>query len=114
MDIKIMESIVSSDATFALLFLVVLYVAYAYVKKHVEQLREENHEREESIFNLYEKQVEESRNREDRLMTHLEKTTESLENINESLKDLRSELRHVNTRVDDLWEEVKIRGKGGN
>jgi trans-2-enoyl-CoA reductase len=45
-------------------------------------------------------QKEESRLREDRLMAHVEKTTDTLNDIRDSLRDLRSE-------VDDIKLEIR-------
>jgi hypothetical protein len=42
----------------------------------------------------------ESKEREDRLMSHVEKTTETLDDIRDSLRDLRSE-------VDDIKLEIR-------
>jgi predicted nucleic acid-binding Zn-ribbon protein len=42
----------------------------------------------------------ESKEREDRLMNHVEKTTETLDDIRDSLRDLRSE-------VDDIKLEIR-------
>lgn len=104
--VKTAESIASSQYVWAILFIIGIYLAYRAIKKYIEDLKEENQKREEKVLEIYETQKAESRDREDRLMTHVEKTTETLNDINTSLDKLQDEVRIANGRIDDVWNRV--------
>lgn len=109
MDISYAEKIVTSQVVWALLCILVVYAAYKAVIQYIKDLREENRTREEQLVDLYEKQKLESTHREERLMTHIEKTTDTLEKIDTNVEELQKGIVHVNTRVDDILKKIQGR-----
>jgi hypothetical protein len=71
-----------TQGPFALLFVWLLYTTKKDSKEQMDR------------------QVSDSKERENRLMAHVEKTTETLDDIRDSLRDLRSE-------VDDIKLEIR-------
>jgi uncharacterized protein YoxC len=105
-NLKTIEAIVSSQFVWAILCIIGIIFAYRVVKKYIEDLKTENQKREEKVLEIYETQKSESKEREERLMCHVEKTTETLNGINKTLETIQGDVRHVNGRVDDVWQHV--------
>jgi uncharacterized protein (DUF58 family) len=87
---------------FILLFLGVILAAVWLFRN----LRDENAEREAQLKAFYDEQRAESREREKRLMEHLDKTTGTLEKIQQGVAALESS-------VKDVWDEVKFLKRSG-
>lgn len=115
--VETIERVAASQFVWAILCIAILVVAYFAVKAFISRMqieaKEEKHalqaeskEREEAIRRLYETQREESKVREERLMSHLEKTTRTLDAISTNLTDLQ---RQVNNGFEDVWTHLKRR-----
>ncbi|MGD7047100.1 hypothetical protein FZC83_02455 [Rossellomorea marisflavi] len=111
MNLKTVESIAGSQFVWAILCIIGVYVAYRAVKKYIEDLKTENQKREEKVLEIYEQQKLESKDREDRLMSHVERTTDTLAEINVSMDRLHEEVRTANGRIDDVWKHINITNK---
>lgn len=101
-ELSIIEKIVSSQFVWAILCIIVVVVLYKAVVSYVKELKAENVKREDNLLDLYEKQKEESVAREERLMAHVEKTTETLSHINDNLEHLEEEMARVHRRIDGI------------
>ncbi|KON87327.1 hypothetical protein AF332_11150 [Sporosarcina globispora] len=92
-EFKIAESIVSSEYTFALLFIIVLYVFYKWINKN------------------YDEHKADSKERENKLMVHLEKSNETQERTSRTLEKIEGSLHSLEKRMDDgfndVWEKIE-------
>lgn len=104
--IKEIQSIASSEVVFALLFIFGLFVVGRYVVQFIAEMKDENTHRETQIIDLYKEQIANSNNREVELMKHLEKNTEQLGNIADTLNDVQRNLSKLESRVDDNFKDV--------
>lgn len=110
MDFQTLNNIVNSDAIFALLFVVGLYLIGKWFMNFIEEQKLENKQREEMLFNSYKEQLEKSNEREKRLIEHLDKNTEQLENIANTLTKIEQRLTSFEEKVsddlDNVWKEL--------
>lgn len=104
--IKEIQSIASSEVVFALLFIFGLFVVGRYVVQFIAEIKDENTHRETQLIDLYKEQITNSNNREVELMKHLEKNTEQLGNIADTLNDVQRNLSKLESRVDDNFKDV--------
>ena len=58
--------------------------------------------REKKIMDLHEQSKADSNRREERLMTHLEKTTTELTTITHAVGDIQKEMVRMNDRMDEI------------
>jgi predicted Holliday junction resolvase-like endonuclease len=103
MNLKAIEAVVQSQFVWAILCIVVAIVLYQASIRYISDLKVESNSREFRLVELYEKQRSESVGREERLMTHLERTTDTLDTINDRLEDLDREIGAVNSRFDAMY-----------
>lgn len=107
MSVEVVERIATSQFVWAILCIALATGIYFFFRAHINALATQNEEREKLLFSLYEQQKIESKAREDRLMTHLEKTTETLGAINTNLTDLQKE---VKDGFADVWTHLNRKG----
>jgi len=107
MDLISLEKIVQSQFVWAILCIAVVVIMYKALMRYIEDLKKENQARESKVMDLYDKQRTEGMDREERLMAHLERTTDTLISINDNLENLEKEIGNVHLRIDDVWKEVK-------
>lgn len=128
MDLKNILAVAQSEAVFAVLFIGLLWLAAKQIKVTMEQSRESSIEREKYIFDIHERQMLElkenmlhERNnshellieqrvstdkREEALLKHLDKNTEQLSGVADTLKDIQRNLSKLEDRVEDNFMEV--------
>lgn len=128
MGVKEIIAIASSEYVFAILFIGFLWIAVKQVQATMTRERESSAEREKYIFSMQEKQLAElkenmlhERNssyeiiseqrqsfekREGELVKHLNKNTEQLSNIADTLKDVQRNLGKLEDRMEDNFMEV--------
>lgn len=94
-ELKVAESIVTSEYTFALMFIIVLYVFYKWVNKN------------------YDEHKADSKERENKLMAHLEKsndvqerTSKTLDKIEYNLTTLENKMEKMDTGISDIWKRI--------
>lgn len=120
-DIKLLEKIAGSQFVWAIVCFILMIFGYRAIKAYILNLRSESQEREDKLIELYETQKAESKQlfkaqkaeskeREDKLMIHLDKTTDTLGRIDLSLEQMRRDIDKVNLRVDEVWTKMH-RGK---
>ena len=102
--LSLLESIVQSQFTWALLCLMVVWVFYRKMENNSKDLKEENTRRELQIVSMYEEHKQEAGQREERLMTHLERTTDTLEMMEKNLQKLDEKM---DKGFKDVWDHVK-------
>lgn len=78
----------------------------------IREQRKENVKREDDLIELYDRQVCDSRQRETRLLEHLEKTNEAQRQTTETLKQIRNTLGQMEGRIDRM-ERHAFQEKGG-
>lgn len=92
-EIKIAESIASSQYVFAILFIIVLFVFYKWINKN------------------YEEHKQDSKERENKLMDHLEKSNETQERTSRTLEKIEGSLHSLEKRTDEgfnaVWEQIE-------
>lgn len=92
-ELQIAESIVTSEYTFAILFLIVLYFFYKWINKN------------------YDEHKADSKERENKLMAHLEKSNETQERTSRTLEKIEGSLHSLEKRMDDgfndVWEKIE-------
>ena len=110
MSIKEILAVANSEVVFAALFVVGLYSVARYVQTALREQKEENNKREEQLFEMYRQQLEASARREAELMKNLEKNTEQLGNIAETLKEVQRNLGKLEDKVETnfmaVWKEL--------
>lgn len=84
------------------LAVVVLGVIYAF-----KFLRDDTIKRENKYDQLVEENKQEARQREDKLMDHLERYDESLGEINNSIQGINASLSNLTDKVDDLEKKIR-------
>lgn len=72
----------------------------------IREMRKENIKREHDLIGLYEKYRQESKRREERLMTHLERSNESQEQTTQSLKRIQQNLIQMESRLDRMEKKI--------
>lgn len=95
MPIEQAERIAQSQAAWAVLFILLFGIVMRYLINTSEQ-------RENKLMDFHEQSKNDSRKREDRLMTHLEKTTIELSTITHTVSDIQKEMTRMNNRMDEI------------
>lgn len=95
MTVEQAERIATSQASWAILFILLFGVVIAYLIKMSEN-------REKKLIEFYEKSKVESNIREDRLLNHLEKSTEKLGEISNTIGDIQGELVRMSNRMESI------------
>lgn len=110
-EVKTAEQIASSQYVFAILFIILLFVVAKYLANHLKEMKEENGEREKELKVLYTEHKLESKEREQVLMLHLERSNESQEKSSNTLEKIEVSLRSLEKRMDEgfanVWEHIK-------
>jgi hypothetical protein len=128
MSLKDVTNIAQSEAVFAILFIGLLFLIIRQAKVWLDENKQSTQEREQYIFSMHEKQMSEikenmlhERNnaheliqeqrisfekREGELLKHLNKNTEQLGNIADTLKDVQRNLGKLEDRMEDNFMEV--------
>lgn len=106
MDLKALETLARSEVLWAVICFILAVIGYRTIRFYILELKIEGKGREDKLIELYANQKEESKEREDRLMAHVEKTTETLQGIEHQME---IGFTHVNGRIDDVWDKVQGR-----
>ncbi|KIL45772.1 hypothetical protein [Jeotgalibacillus soli] len=77
----------------------------------IREMRKENLEREKQLQDLYKESRVESKEREMRLMEHLERSNESQEQTAEALKGIQNTLGTIEGRVDRMEKKIYRRSE---
>jgi ABC-type bacteriocin/lantibiotic exporter with double-glycine peptidase domain len=103
-------NVANSEVVFAVLFIVGLFAVGKYIRDAMQEQKEENKRREEQLIEIYKNELDKSANRERELMIHLDKNTEQLQGIADTLKDVQRGLTKLEDRVEDnfmaVWKEL--------
>ncbi|MFA9457442.1 hypothetical protein ACERJO_11825 [Halalkalibacter sp. AB-rgal2] len=105
MEYQVVSEIATSQVVWAILC-ILLAIAV------IREMRKENVRRETDLINLYEDHRRESKQREERLMDHLDRSNESQEQTAEALKSIRSTLTTMEGRVDRMEKKIYQRERG--
>ena len=109
-DLNKLAELADSETFFAVLFVAGLVYVALYVKGVLEQNRQDNINRENSIMDMYREQLDKADAREEQLMNYLDKNNEQLENVAHTLKDVQENLQKVEDRMEDnfmnVWKEL--------
>jgi hypothetical protein len=118
-DLNKLASLADSEVFFAVLFVAGLIYIGLYVKGVLEQNRQDNTKREDTIVQMYEHQLNKAEDREEKLMNYLDKNTEQMEHISGTMKDIQGNIAKVEDRMEDnfmnVWKELgnkKDKGEG--
>lgn len=95
MPIEEAEKIAHSQFVWAILFIMFFFIIVGYLIKTSDK-------REKKIMDLHEQSKADSNRREERLMTHLEKTTTELATITHTVGDIQKEMVRMNDRMDEI------------
>lgn len=110
MDLQWLSELANSEATFALLFIAGLYFIGKWFMNYMQEQKEENKLREEQLIENYKEQLNKSNEREVRLIAHLEKNTQQLENIANTLDSVEKRLTSFESKVNgdlrNVWKEL--------
>jgi predicted RNase H-like nuclease (RuvC/YqgF family) len=109
-DVKMLSDLASSETLFAVLFLAGLVLVGRYVVQHIRNTEEKSAQRESQLIEIYKEQLDASATREEKLMSHLDKSNEQLEGVADTLKDIQGNLEKLEHRVEsnfhDVWKEL--------
>lgn len=95
MPIEHVEQIATSQVVWAIIAIGSIVYGARYLINTSEQ-------REKKLMEFHEQSKNDSRKREDRLMTHLEKTTIELSTITHTVSDIQKEMMRMNNRMDEI------------
>ncbi|WP_438837981.1 hypothetical protein [Streptococcus pluranimalium] len=95
MPIEHAERIAQSQVAWAILFILLFGFVIRYLIKTSDK-------REAKLMDFHEQSKADSNRREERLMTHLEKTTEELSAITYAVGDIQKEMVQMNSRMDEF------------
>lgn len=98
-----LEELVQSQFLWAILCLIAVVFFYKKNNEEVNRLRKQNDSRERSITKLYEDHKREANAREEKLMNHLEKTTQTLEHIEKGLSKLENK---IDSGFKEIWDQI--------
>ncbi|AGE60718.1 hypothetical protein ANDROMEDA_31 [Bacillus phage Andromeda] len=129
MDVNAVMSIASKETVFAILFIFLGAAVIRWVKSFIDQQREHSQEREQYIMEMHKKQLEElkeqamhQRNdnrellveqrqsfdrREKDLLEHLKQNTHQLENISDTLRDVKTNIVGLEDNLQSIWSELE-------
>lgn len=107
---KEIVSLANSELIFTVLFVLGLFAVGGFIYKLFNDQKAENATREEQLINLYQNELNKSAAREERLINHLDKQTQQLAHIAETLKDIRRSFAQLESRVDNnltaIWQGI--------
>ena len=89
------ERIAQSQVAWAILFIMLFLFIIRYLIKTSDK-------REKKLMDFHEQSKIDSNIREERLMTHLEKTTTELTTITHTVGDIQKEMVRMNDRMDEI------------
>lgn len=89
------ERIATSQAVWAILFIMLFGAVILYLIRTSEK-------REAKLMEFHEQSKNESNVREERLLNHLEKTTNQLGEISNTIGDIQSEMVRMNSRMENI------------
>lgn len=89
------ERIANSQVAWAILFIILFWIVVGYLVRTADK-------REKKLTDFFDQSRAEANQREDRLMTHLEKTTEELSIITHTVGDIQKEMVRMNDRMDEI------------
>lgn len=107
-DVKTAEQIAQSQYVFGILFILLFLLVIVGTRHFVIALQKKNDQREQELREWYAEQRRESREREQRLMQHLERTTETLEKIERSVVTLE---HNTHQSFKEIWRQLNGRDK---
>lgn len=87
--------IAESQFTWEILFIILFIIAAGYLVRTSDK-------REKKLMDFHEQSKADSNKREERLMNHLEKTTEELSTITHTVGDIQKEMVRMNNRIDEF------------
>lgn len=89
------QRIAESQFTWEILFILLFIIVVGFLVRTSDK-------REKKLMDFHEQSKTDSNKREDRLMTHLEKTTSELGVISNTVGDIQKELVRMNSRMDEI------------
>lgn len=95
MPIEYAERIAQSQVAWAILFIILFGFVIGFLVRTSDK-------REKKLMEFHENSKADSNKREERLMTHLEKTTEELSAITHTVGDIQKEMVRMNNRMDEI------------
>lgn len=119
MDFGVLNEIATSQVIFSLLFIALLWFGGRWFMQNFKEEKAESRQREEYIFELHKKQLEDMKEtqklqqdsfdkREEKLMSVLDKNTEQLENVANTLTEVQRNLGKFESRADKNFKEIWI------
>lgn len=102
--VTVIETILKSELTWGILCLILAVVFYRKMDSNTKELKDENSRREQQIIQMYEVHKQEARQREERLMSHLERTTDTLEKMEKNLQKLDEKM---DRGFKEVWDHVR-------
>ncbi|MED0738999.1 hypothetical protein [Aneurinibacillus thermoaerophilus] len=117
-DLKTAQQIAQSQYVFSILFIFLFFSVIGACVWLFNNLRKENGEREKKIMEMHEKREKEllqtnleykleSKEREQKLMEHLERTTEAQKEMSQTMEKVQQGLSTLETNIKDVWMEIK-------
>ena len=89
------QKIAESQFTWEILFILLFIIVVGFLVRTSDK-------RENKLMDFHEQSKADSNKREDRLMTHLEKTTSELGVISNTVGDIQKEMVRMNNRMDEI------------
>lgn len=89
------QRIAESQFTWEILFIFLFIIVVGFLVRTSDK-------REKKLMDFHEQSKTDSNKREDRLMTHLEKTTSELGVISNTVGDIQKEMVRMNNRMDEI------------
>lgn len=117
-DVKTVQQIAQSQYVFSILFVFLFFSVIGAVVWLFNNLHKENREREKKITEMHEKREkellqmnldykQESQVREQKLMDHLEQTTQAQKELSQTMEKVQQGLSTLEMNVKEVWMEIK-------
>ncbi len=110
-EVQVAQEIATSQYVFAVLFILLLFVAYRAIKSYLSDIKQENAEREQELKELYKEHKVDAKERETKLMEHLDKSNQSQERTAIALERIEGSLNSLEDKVDkgfsDVWGHLE-------
>lgn len=111
MGLKEITELVKSEYVFATLFILGLVFVGRWVSQTIRDQADENRNFEVQVKEIYEKQLEKSYSREEKLMDHQNSITKQLEQISSTQTRMQTSLDKLEQKTEEnfrqLWQEVQ-------
>lgn len=110
-ELQLIEKIAGSQYVWAILCIIIGFAFYKMMKNSASKIEQKSDKREQDLLGFYKEQQSEAKEREHKLMIHLEKSNDSQARTADTLERIEKNLNHLESKVDkgftDVWDKIE-------